>query len=284
MKTISVITPCFNAEKYIEETILSVLNQSAIKSKKIKLEYIICDGNSTDKTAKVISQLMDSLDSDQAIRLISEPDTGMYEALAKGLSLATGDIITYINAGDFYNLSAFEVVDDVFSTADIHWVTGYTVCYNEKSQIIEMTLPYKFRGRLFECGYYGNGLPHVQQESTFWRSHLNKQIDFRTLASLRYAGDFYLWLQFSKVADLKVLRSYLGGFKFHGDHLSQVMVNNQNAYQVELQTLVSRPGLREKLTAAVDRLFWSAPYKLKKRMAPKTFISYNKAAQAWRLN
>ena len=69
---ISVITPCYNAEKYIYETIESVLNQNAVQSKRIELEYIICDGKSTDKTLDMIQSF-----KSESIRVISEKNTGM---------------------------------------------------------------------------------------------------------------------------------------------------------------------------------------------------------------
>jgi glycosyltransferase involved in cell wall biosynthesis len=283
MKRISIVTPCFNAESYIAETVCSAIHQRAILSNSVELEYIICDGLSSDRTIDIAESLLQEASGSLTYKIISETDAGMYEALAKGLKLASGDIIAYINAGDFYHPSAFDIVVEIITPQLAEWVTGYTVCYNERSQLIGVTLPYRYRRHLFECGYYGNGLPHVQQESTFWAAHLNQCIDYEKLASFKYAGDFYLWLQFSKVVDLKVVKSHLGGFKYHGGHLSQKTVNNVNAYQLELQKIIRKPTLQEKVTAAVDRIVWSAPYKLKKRLSGHTFVKYDRNLKAWTL-
>lgn len=282
MKKISIVTPCFNAEKYIAETIESVIGQRSVLNGAVELEYIICDGRSTDRTVEIAESVLQSASKACVYKIISEADKGMYDALAKALRLVSGEAIAYINAGDLYHPGAFGVVSEIFTARLASWITGYTVCYNERSQVIEATLPYRYRRCLFECGYYGSGLPHVQQESTFWAAHLTEQIDFETLANFKYAGDFYLWRQFSQAADLKVVKSHLGGFKYHSGQLSQETVGNLNAYQLELQTITRKPMLRETGLAAIDRLVWAAPYRLKKRLSGDAFLSYDRELNMWK--
>lgn len=89
---ISVVTVCFNAVDAIEETILSVLNQTYRS-----IEYIIIDGGSTDGTVDIIKKYADKL-----AYWISEPDKGIYDAMNKGIKVATGDYINFMNAGDKY--------------------------------------------------------------------------------------------------------------------------------------------------------------------------------------
>ena len=91
-KTISVITVCFNAIQAIEKTILSVLNQRGID-----IEYVIVDGGSTDGTIDVINEYKDRL----AI-FVSEPDRGIYDAMNKGILLASGEWLIFMNAGDTF--------------------------------------------------------------------------------------------------------------------------------------------------------------------------------------
>lgn len=88
---ISVITVCYNAEKVIKQTMQSVLNQSYTD-----IEYIIIDGASTDTTVELIRKYA----KDKRIRYISEPDNGIYDAMNKGIRLATGDYLEFLNAGD----------------------------------------------------------------------------------------------------------------------------------------------------------------------------------------
>jgi len=271
-KKITIITPCYNADHYLRETADSVVNQSAVLSKRAILEYIVIDGNSSDRTRQIVEEFRNP-----SIRFISEPDHGMYDALAKGLKLATGDICAYINAGDYYNYHAFDVVLDIFENHPVKWLTGCTVLYNERSQITFMKLPFKYRKRFFECGMYGRYLNTVQQESTFWSSSLHRLIDFDVLSRLKYAGDFYLWSRFASVVDLNIVETHLGGFKFHRGQLSE----NLDAYMAELTSLSRKPGIHEYALAFIDRLLSIAPSKVKKSLNRKNLYRYDHRMQEW---
>jgi len=86
---ISVITVVFNAEVFVERTIQSVLNQSYKD-----IQYIVVDGNSTDKTLEIVARYK------EIDKVLSEPDKGLYDAMNKGLKLAEGDYVWFLNAGD----------------------------------------------------------------------------------------------------------------------------------------------------------------------------------------
>jgi len=215
---ITVITVIFNGEKFLEETIQSVINQTYDN-----VEYIIIDGGSTDGTLDIIRQYEHAIDY-----WISEKDSGMYDALAKGLQLATGHVLAYINAGDYYHKCCFEIVYECFSKSDVNWLTGYSVLYNEKSQIYDYWLPGSYRRNLITAGAYGRLLPHIQQESTFWSAPLNRKIDLMALSKYKLAGDHFIWSQFALYEELQIVRAYLGGFKVHEGQLSSSS-NNYNA-------------------------------------------------------
>ena len=89
---VSIITVVFNGEKYLEQTIRSIASQSYQN-----IEYIIIDGGSTDRTLDIIRQHEDTID-----RWISESDRGLYDAMNKGIALATGEIIGILNSDDLY--------------------------------------------------------------------------------------------------------------------------------------------------------------------------------------
>ena len=90
---VSIVTVCYNSEATIEETICSVLDQNYPD-----IEYIVVDGKSTDKTFSIIDKYRNKIS-----KIISEKDDGMYFAINKGISLATGDIVGILNADDFYS-------------------------------------------------------------------------------------------------------------------------------------------------------------------------------------
>lgn len=99
---ISVITPCFNCCRFLPATINSVLAQRAPLARLgVDLEYIIVDGASTDDTPNILSHYRPSIQ-----HIISEPDNGPADAINKGLNLASGDFIAWLNADDFYTPNA----------------------------------------------------------------------------------------------------------------------------------------------------------------------------------
>jgi len=274
MKKITIITPCLNAERHLGETIESVIGQSAILSGRAELEFIICDGGSTDKSVDIINFYCKDNGS---IKYVSEPDAGMYDALAKGLKRASGDIIAYLNAGDFYNRCAFDVVLDLFEQKQVRWLTGYNVHYNDKSYFLNVKLPFKYRSSFFASGLYGSRLIFVQQESTFWDAALNQSINWDQLAKFKYAGDYYLWSRFAKECELKIAEAYLGGFRIEKGQLSE----NREAYFQEMRPLIVKPNLYQHVLAAFDRVMWYAPVECKKWFNKDGLFRYDHDLREW---
>ncbi|WP_300813987.1 glycosyltransferase family 2 protein [uncultured Bacteroides sp.] len=89
----TVITVCFNAEETLEDTIQSVIAQTYHH-----VEYIVVDGASKDRTLSIINRYRDRIAT-----VVSEPDKGLYDAMNKGLRLATGDYVCFLNAGDSFH-------------------------------------------------------------------------------------------------------------------------------------------------------------------------------------
>lgn len=116
MKKVSIITVCFNAAATIEQTIQSVINQSyGIEN----IEYIVIDGESKDGTIDIINKYRDKISY-----FVSEPDKGIYDAMNKGISVATGEIIGVLNSDDWYDVQAIENVALCFEENETDIVYG----------------------------------------------------------------------------------------------------------------------------------------------------------------
>jgi len=102
---VTIITVAYNSEKTIARTIESVLNQTYHN-----IEYIVVDGASKDNTVEVVKNYQEQFDKrdGRVLRIISEPDKGMYDALNKGAKMANGEIVGQINADDWYEPDAVE--------------------------------------------------------------------------------------------------------------------------------------------------------------------------------
>jgi len=101
---VSIITVVFNGEKYLEQTIRSVINQTYNN-----IEYIIIDGGSTDKTIDIVNKYKEHVSY-----FVSEPDDGLYDAMNKGIVVATGEIIGIVNSDDWYELNAVEYMVNAY--------------------------------------------------------------------------------------------------------------------------------------------------------------------------
>ena len=113
-KLISIITVVKNGENVIEKCIKSVLNQNYKN-----IEYIIIDGNSSDGTISIINKYKDKIST-----VLSENDSGIWDAMNKGLKIAKGEIIGFLNSDDFYYENSFHTVNDYFNKYDIDFLFG----------------------------------------------------------------------------------------------------------------------------------------------------------------
>lgn len=142
---ISIITVCYNSAKTIEDTLKSVANQ-----KNVNIEHILIDGASTDETIKIIKQYV------SVTTLISEPDKGIYDAMNKGIALATGEIIGTLNADDFYaNDHVLYEVSRVFLDPNINACYGDLVYVSEvnAAQTVRFWKSNNYKSGLFKSGW-----------------------------------------------------------------------------------------------------------------------------------
>ncbi len=275
-KHICAVTPCLNAEKYIADTMHSIINNTVFSSNYIELHYFIIDGKSQDDTIKVAQEITKTAVSDNIhISIISEPDYGLYDAVSKGFNLCpSGDIYCYLGAGDYLAPYAFHVVLDVFDKG-IRWATGLKTIYNDASHLVSMRLPHRYRRKLIKTGFYGPWLGFIQQESTFWDAHLHSKLDFEQLRQYKLAGDYYMWKTFAEYEQLHIVQAWLGGFRRHPEQLT----SNLEPYLDELRTIRDKPRLSDYLLAFWDKLISYLPEETLSIINHREILSYNPISQ-----
>ncbi len=224
---ISVVTPTFQHGHYLEETIRSVLLQGYPN-----LEYIVIDGGSKDGTVEILERYSNFISY-----WVSEPDRGHAHALNKGFARSTGEILAWINAGDFYFPQALHRIAQVFQAfPEINWLTAAQQGhYREETGTYASFVPGFSKSFFMAGGYLGFesfALDFIQQESTFWRKSLWEKTGSHLNESLRMANDFDLWRRFFTYADLALLDARLGCFRHHADQRSahQTVLYKQEAW------------------------------------------------------
>lgn len=137
---ISIITVCYNSAKTIEKTILSVGNQTYKN-----IEYIIVDGQSTDNTVAIIKE-----HENVVFKWISEQDRGLYDAMNKGIEMATGDLIGILNSDDTFNSNTvIEEIANFHSRNNIDASIGNIVQHRNNNKIVRLyTSKYWHPGKL----------------------------------------------------------------------------------------------------------------------------------------
>lgn len=201
---ISIITVCFNSEKTITNTIESVINQ-----KYKNIEFIIIDGKSTDETFSIIQKYKANI-----TKIISEKDNGIYDAFNKGLELATGDLIGFVNSDDILTPNALELLikyynkyptmDFIFGAVKKHW----GILYGYK--------PWKIH---FSWGFYSS-----HSTGFFIKKHAAKIVGFYN-TKYKYSADydyFYRMIVKHKLRGVGTKKNELFGIFSRGGFSSKI--------------------------------------------------------------
>lgn len=202
---ISIITPSFNQGMFIEETITSVMDQNYPNT-----EHIVVDAGSTDNTLQILKKF------GHKIKWISEPDNGQSDAINKGIKMATGDIIAFINSDDYYLPGAFKKVIAYFEKhPDTKLLTGdYIIINSKKDKIHHYIYWYKKILRNFPNFTMLCFANFIAQPSTFWRKSTSHEIGLFNI-NLRYTMDYDYWLRVMEKYPLSVIDDVLSAFRVH---------------------------------------------------------------------
>lgn len=172
----SIITVCYNAEKNIEKTINSVLNQT-----NTDYEYIVIDGKSTDNTLSTINSYKKSFeDKGISFKVVSEKDNGIYDAMNKGIDLCKGKWVNFMNAGDrFYDSNTLEKVSPYCEDNKYDLVFGDTI--NKNGKLYQYCKCREFDREMSFC-----------HQSAFTKSKYLKQLHFNDKYTLSADNHFYV--------------------------------------------------------------------------------------------
>ncbi|MFV9972705.1 MAG: glycosyltransferase family 2 protein [Francisella endosymbiont of Hyalomma asiaticum] len=197
-KLISVVTVVYNSENLIERTIKSVIEQSSLSS----IEFIIIDGNSSDRTLDIIAKYKNKIDI-----VVSEPDNGIYDAMNKAIRLASGVWINFMNAGDtFFSNETLElVIKKVNLDIDIFYGSRYILDEETGDSKVELADKIETISKKMPFGH----------QAAFAKTELLRMYEFNTLYRLSADYDFFIKCyekkhKFLKL-DLPICYFYEGG-------------------------------------------------------------------------
>lgn len=230
---ISIVTPNFNKGNYLEETILSVLNQEYPN-----LEYIVIDGGSSDNSTAIIEKY-----AAQLKYTVSEKDNGMYHALQKGFSHSTGEIMGWLNSDDILHPKSLFTLAELFTSFNsVEWIQGHPTVIDKIGRVV-YNRPGRNNSQDFYSKRYHDGI-FIQQESTYWKRSLWEKAGGFVSTEYKYAGDFELWIRFFDHALLYNTSSMIGAFRVLDE--GQLSSNNYPAYLAECDAIINKINPRLK--------------------------------------
>lgn len=209
---ISIATPSFNQGKFIERTLLSVLNQ-----KYSNLELFVQDGGSKDGTVEVLKKHQASLSG-----WASEQDSGQSQAINRGLAKISGEIMGWLNSDDLLLPGALHTVADYFNRhPDVDVVYGNRLLIDENDMEI---------GRWIMPGHNNavlSWVDYVPQETMFWRRRIWDKVGGQIDESFRFAMDWDLLLRFRDAgAKFAHIPRFLGAFRIHAHQKTTASIND----------------------------------------------------------
>jgi glycosyltransferase involved in cell wall biosynthesis len=194
---ISIITPSYNQAQFIEETIRSVLLQNYTP-----LEYIVVDGGSNDGTLEILRRY------ETWLSWISEPDSGQTDAINKGLRMATGDVLAYLNSDDIYFLNGVRIIADYMRRRpELGLVYGDCRVLDEAGKAIGdlPRHPFDLR-RTIERGEF------LPQQATFWRREAMAKVGMFD-DTLHYAMDYEYFIRLARTFPVGYVSETVAGFR-----------------------------------------------------------------------
>ncbi len=199
---VSIVTPSFNQARFLEETILSVLNQDYPD-----IEYIIIDGASTDGSLATIQKY-----ATQLAHWESVPDQGQTDAINKGFAKAKGQIYAWLNSDDVLLPGAVAAaVETLRENPELGLVYGDATLIDANGRKIG-----DFPAAQTDLKRLKRGYVHIPQQAAFFRADLWKQVGPLD-PTFYFAMDYDLWVRLARKAPIRYVQQLWASFRLHGD-------------------------------------------------------------------
>jgi glycosyltransferase involved in cell wall biosynthesis len=207
-----VVTPTFNAIGTIRETLESIQSQEYER-----LDHVVVDGGSTDGTV----ELLEAESAAGRLRFVSEPDRGLSDAFNKGVRMATGDVVAWLNADDTYEPGALDAVGAAFAAApEAEWGVGRCkIMAGDGTESRKPVTAYKnFLLRRFSLSLYLTN-NFVSSPSTFVRRDVFEEVGVLD-ERFKYSADYDLWLRLARRGKPVYIDADIARFRMGDDSLS----------------------------------------------------------------
>lgn len=249
---ISIITPSYNQAQYLHDTARSILNQAG----PFDLEWIVIDGGSTDGSIDYLK----SLKHDARVRWVSEKDAGQSDAINKGVAMADGDVLAWLNSDDVYTPMALtHVWRELNDHANALWLVGQYQIINDAGQPIrDGIVRYKER-QLRRFSYYSLLVENfIPQPAVFWRRSLWDKVGPLDV-SLHYTMDYDLWLRFARMQPPLLLDFVVAQFRVHNQSKTGVINRRQfeEGYQVAKRYAAGYGGAMVRHRISMEKIVWA---------------------------
>ena len=246
---ISVITPVYNGERFIESCIKVVIDQNCPD-----IEHVIVDGGSTDNTVEIIKQYAQKYPH---IRWISEKDKGQSDAMNKGIVMARGEILAILNVDDYYEPNVLNRVAEIFQTLpEPSLLVGNCNLWNDDGEIFEVNKPAKLKFTDLLLGWKINPFP-ANPSAYFYHTSLH-QIIGNYAVDDHDAMDLHFLLKTVQVATVKYVDETWGNFRvIKGTKTYNSNINGQTIERIEqvLKSYRRKLPLFQKLKIGIKREF-----------------------------
>ncbi len=251
---ISVVTPVYNGERFIESCIKVVIDQNCLD-----VEHIIIDGCSTDGTVNIIKHYAQMYPH---IRWISEKDKGQSDAMNKGIAMAKGEILAILNVDDYYEQNVLNRVSEIFkSLPNPSLIVGNCNLRNDNEEIFHINKPKRMKLNDLLLGWHINPLPS-NPSAYFYHTLLHHIIGFYDIED-HYSMDLDFILRAVQVATVKYVNEIWGNFRvikgtksFNSDLSGQTEPRIKRMLDKHCRQL----SLFKKLEIAIKRFFYNKIY------------------------